>query len=175
LSSDVLYFIPFGFDEQLGSFSSYPLLYAPVIPPPSHWKWLRSHASFADWSIWSQCIWHVATTTVLGDWLHPPHLSSFLPFDLTASTTYVLQPSGLWFCFCPLHSHLPHNFTLQFSGIATQLPSEFSFAHLSKLTKDTLVLSGYQTFSLLLVPDSLPLDPVRFVFPSDPFPLIQAI
>jgi len=38
-----------------------------------------------------------------------------------------------------------------------------------------LILTRYHSFSLLLVLESLPLDPVCFVFPSDPSLLIHAI
>jgi len=92
------------------------------------------------------------------------------------STAYVLQLSGLWFCFQPLHAHPTHHTsTLRHSGIVFQLPTIVSFAHLSKLSGDTLLISGYCTFSPMHIPDSFNLDPMRLVSPQDPFLLIQSI
>jgi len=59
------------------------LLHPPSSPPLSSWQWPRSHASSVDWQIWSQYICRVVPTMALGDWLYLPHLSVFLPFDLS--------------------------------------------------------------------------------------------
>ncbi len=80
------------------------LLHSPSSPPLSRWRWPRAHASSADWQIWSQYIRWVVPTTALGDWLYPPHLSVFLPFDPSTRLAFILQPSGLWSCYRLLHS-----------------------------------------------------------------------
>jgi len=81
------------------------LLHPPSSPPLSSWWWPRSHASSVDWQIWSQYICRVVPTMALGDWLYLPHLSVFLTFDLSTCLAFILQPSGLWSCYHPLHSH----------------------------------------------------------------------
>ena len=50
-----------------------------------------------------------------------------------------------------------------------------SFARLSKQSKDTLLISGYRTFSPTPIPDLFDLDPMRLVYPQDLSPLVHAI
>jgi len=153
-----------------------PLLQSPLSPSLSRWHWPQSHASSAGWQLWSQCVRWIASTMVLGDWLYLPHLSAFLPFDPLTRSAYVLQPSGLWSCYHPLHSRPSRqNCTLRFLHLVTCLPVDFSFARLHRLSGDNLLLSWHWAFSPLPPLDPFDLDPVRSISPPDTSPLEQAI
>jgi len=101
----------------------------------------------------------------------------FVP-SFWSSYEYCLCTSIEWplVCFHPLHSCPScHTSTLKHSSIVLQLPTELSFAHLFKLSGDTLLLSGYCAFSPMPIPDPFDMAPVCSISPQDPFPLVQAI
>jgi len=153
-----------------------PLLHSPLSPPSSHWRWPRSCATLADWQLWLQCIQYIASNTILGDWISFLHLSSFLPFDPSTCLAYILQPSGLWSCYCSRHTcPLQSSYTLQISSLVFSLPLTYAFARLLWLLGNTLLLSGHHTFSPLPSLDSFSLDPIWSVSPLDLLPLQLAI
>jgi len=83
-----------------------PILSAPSTPPKSIWSWPCSAPVASNWITWDRCLRQLLPTMILGQWLTPPHLSSFCPYKPETSTAFLPGPSHSWHFFW-LRLHCP--------------------------------------------------------------------
>jgi len=74
-----------------------PLLRHPCTSPVNCWQWPHATTINADWIVWNQCLLCLAASVVIGPWIHSPHLSDFIPFDLPLSTAFVKGAGNFWY------------------------------------------------------------------------------
>jgi len=72
------------------------LLSPPTSPAHSSWSWPHASSAKTDWLVWKHFLPQLATAMALTEWVTPPHLQNFIPFDPATSMAYILCPGQFW-------------------------------------------------------------------------------
>jgi len=125
-----------------------PLLRPPSTSPVSCWQWPHATMINADWIVWDRCLLCLATSVVIGPWIHSPHLSDFIPFDLPLSTAFVKGAGNFWYCYQAISSKPScWGSTFHKQGVVLTLPPTSAFTCHHHWSGDNLILSGHQSFA----------------------------
>ncbi len=89
----------------------------------------------------------LAASTVLDDWLTPPHLQHYIPFDPDTSTAYILHPGQYWQTYRPaLPRMVRRRQTLFPLTIMVMHPTISSYACIHHWSSTNLILDGHGPF-----------------------------
>jgi len=114
-------------------------------PAHSSWSWPWALVAKMDWTTWCQFLPCLAIETILGEWITPPHLQIFVPFDPTTSMAYILYPDQYWQMHRPIFFwSVRRNQTLFPLDVALEVPPNTSYAHIRHWLGDNIILAGHQ-------------------------------
>jgi len=78
------------------------LLSPPASSVHSSWSWPWASTAKMYWLVWQHFLPQLATAMALTEWVTPPHLQNFIPFDPATSMAYIIQLGQFWQMYWPL-------------------------------------------------------------------------